>query len=111
MNLAATIVVILVSVCVVMVFLFWPRIKLLLQKRKDKSTMRRVVDANAPSPAQVQDRAERIDPVANAVKPLYKPQDIGHRTGNKRVFITNKGLRTYDTNEKGLPMPTAQSER
>jgi hypothetical protein len=44
------------------------------------------------------------------VKPMYKPTDVGHRTGHKRVFISSKGLRVYDTNEHGWPMPPLKPE-
>lgn len=42
------------------------------------------------------------------LKAMYTPQSVGVRTGNKRLFKTNKGLRVYDTNEKGWPMPETQ---
>lgn len=44
------------------------------------------------------------------VKPMYKPADVGHRTGHKRVFISSKGLKVYDTNEHGWPMPPLKAE-
>lgn len=42
-------------------------------------------------------------------KALYKPQEVGVRTGRKRVFMTNKGLRVYEVNEKNWPMPQRTS--
>ena len=39
------------------------------------------------------------------LKPMYAPKEVGHRSGQERVFITNKGLRVYETNEQGWPMP------
>lgn len=39
------------------------------------------------------------------LKAMYTPQPVGVPTGHKRLFKTNKGLRVYDTNEKGWPLP------
>lgn len=39
------------------------------------------------------------------LKAMYTPQPVGVPTGHKRLFQTNKGLRVYDTNEKGWPLP------
>lgn len=47
----------------------------------------------------------RPDDVEKRVTAMYVPKDVGHRTGRKKVFITNKGLRVYETNEQGLPLP------
>lgn len=38
----------------------------------------------------------------------YKPKLVGHSTGKKRVFVTNKGLRVYDVNEFGMPLPAKE---
>ena len=40
-----------------------------------------------------------------AIQALYVPQEIGQRTGQKRIFSTSKGLRAMDVNQYGLPMP------
>lgn len=44
--------------------------------------------------------------VEKKITAMYVPKDVGHRTGHKKVFITNKGLRVYETNEQGLPVPS-----
>jgi hypothetical protein len=36
---------------------------------------------------------------------LYIPKRIGHPSGKKRVFCTSKGLRVYEVNERGTPLP------
>ena len=36
---------------------------------------------------------------------LYIPQEIGHRSGTRRVFNTSKGLRVFETNYQDFPMP------
>jgi len=48
-------------------------------------------------------------PPEKALTTMYVPKEVGHRTGQARVFITNKGLRVYETNEHGCPMPVPQS--
>jgi hypothetical protein len=40
---------------------------------------------------------------------LYRPKEIGHRTGQTRVFVTNKGLRKYEVNEFNFPMPNSRN--
>ena len=42
------------------------------------------------------------DPVV--MKSLYKPKPVGHLTGEKRVFMTNKGIRVFPVNEQGWPV-------
>jgi len=54
------------------------------------------------------DSAEEAASDRHVLQPMYVPRDIGHRTGHKRVFITNKGLKVYDTNEFGWPMTDAK---
>jgi hypothetical protein len=44
---------------------------------------------------------------AKKMQALYRPKEIGHRTGQTRVFITNKGLRKYEVNEFNYPMPNS----
>lgn len=46
-----------------------------------------------------------VVPPEKALTTMYVPKEVGHRTGHQRVFITNKGLRVYETNEHGWPMP------
>ena len=36
----------------------------------------------------------------------YRPSEVGVRSDNMRVFMTNKGVRLMATNTAGLPMPT-----
>lgn len=48
-------------------------------------------------------------PPEKALATMYVPKEVGHRTGQARVFITNKGLRVYETNEHGWPMPVPQA--
>lgn len=43
--------------------------------------------------------------VKKFMKPMYKPQEVGHRTGHYKLFQTNKGVRRYEVNELGFPMP------
>ena len=50
-----------------------------------------------------------VVPPEKALTTMYVPKDVGHRTGYQRVFITNKGLRVYETNEHGWPMPAGQT--
>ena len=37
--------------------------------------------------------------------PHYQPKESGHRTGQSRLFLTNKGLRSYEVNSEGYPVP------
>lgn len=39
------------------------------------------------------------------ISPHYKPEEVGRRTGVFRVFNTNKGLKTYEINGEGYPLP------
>lgn len=39
------------------------------------------------------------------INPHYKPEEVGRRTGIFRVFNTNKGLKTYEINGEGYPLP------
>lgn len=55
--------------------------------------------APPPPPSDVPDVVEK------RIKPMYIPREVGHRTGQKRVFVTNKGLRAYEVNEHGWPLP------
>lgn len=48
-------------------------------------------------------------PPEKALTTMYVPKEVGHRSGMQRVFLTNKGLRVYETNEHGWPMPTISS--
>lgn len=48
------------------------------------------------------------DPVTRRISRMYVPTETGHRTGTRRVFVTNKGLRVYETNEQGLPLPNSR---
>lgn len=65
----------------------------------------------AGSRSRLKQKAERYEAQSkDAVQALYVPKRVGHRTGKLRVFPTNKGLRVYDTNEWGAPVPdTPQS--
>ena len=36
---------------------------------------------------------------------LYVPKEVGHRTTNRRIFSTNKGLRAYSVNTSNFPLP------
>ena len=53
-----------------------------------------------------QQRAEQ----RRQVSAHYQPRDFGHRTGVYRVFNTNKGLRTYEINSEGYPLPPRPSK-
>jgi len=45
------------------------------------------------------------------VKSLYVPQEVGHRTGKQRLFNSSKGLRLYEVNEFGAPMPQKENHQ
>lgn len=48
----------------------------------------------------------RIPSAKHPPKHGYRPnQDCGTRTGRRCVFSTSKGLRSYEVNEYGMPMP------
>lgn len=53
--------------------------------------------------------AHAVVPPEKALATMYVPKEVGHRTGQQRVFITNKGLRVYETNEHGWPMPPVKA--
>lgn len=40
---------------------------------------------------------------------LYVPQYDPHPSGVHRVFITNKGIRVFDTNEYGIPISRSRA--
>lgn len=43
--------------------------------------------------------------VSKFVKPMYKPQNIGYRTGKYKLFMTNKGIRRCEVNQYNWPLP------
>ncbi len=67
---------------------------------------------DAADPVSVRARprreAKKMAPVPE-VKRLYKPQLVGHSTGVRKVFQTNKGLRIFEVNEYGMPLPRANA--
>lgn len=71
---------------------------------------RAVVVAPAPTTGKPVSAVED-EVVKKFMKPMYKPQEVGHRTGRFKVFQTNKGVRTYEVNELGFPMPNAPAKQ
>jgi hypothetical protein len=71
--------------------------------------LRQVISGKHKSPSAVvveqQQQKRKDDPVLAKVKPMYKPVEVGHRTGREKLFMTSKGLRSYETNEFNFPMP------
>ena len=45
--------------------------------------------------------AQDVEQREYTVKSMYIPKEFGTRTGQKRVFLTNKGLRVFDVNTEG----------
>jgi predicted lipid-binding transport protein (Tim44 family) len=64
----------------------------------------------AASAAHRMPQPKRPGQPADPNKTMYIPKEIGTRTGQKKVFQTNRGLRLYETNEHGFPMPAPKSE-
>ena len=80
-------------ICVVIVFLgflFYSR----------KAHIKSPQKPNAPNTRYRS--AEEIQGRQNIVRAMYVPKDVGHRTGQERVFMTSKGLRSYEVSTDDL---------
>ncbi len=66
-----------------------------------------------PPSAGVPDTAHRepkkVQAPEKALSTMYVPTEVGHPVGRERVFLTNKGLRTYPVNEYGFPLPPTKA--
>jgi nitric oxide reductase large subunit len=99
-NTALFALIVTISLLVTVGLYYWMRTKGMDWFRRSKVVL--------DKPSSSQKKAEK-DPVVAKVTTMYKPVNVGDRTGEKRVFITNKGLRVYDVNSAGLPLPPQKS--
>jgi len=58
----------------------------------------KIINTHYKSPDQVKERQI-------AITSMYIPKAIGDPTGKFRLFNTSKGLRSYEINSMGLPIP------
>jgi Na+-translocating ferredoxin:NAD+ oxidoreductase RnfG subunit len=110
-----SLVILVVLCCVLIVGVYW---YLKLRVKSVKAEKPQLVQQPVVPPPKVNDlentksrTVESIQPIIESkphqivVKPMYVPVETGVRTGEKHVFMTSKGLRVYEVNEFGFPLP------
>lgn len=90
-------------VCIILVILVMAYYWFQLRKKSNLSSTSQPQQQS--SKKQEKRKNQDDDPILAKVKPMYKPAEVGHRSGRQKLFLTSKGLRSYETNEFGFPMP------
>lgn len=92
-------------VCIVLVILVMAYYWFQLRKKPHSSSSTTASTKQSSSKKTENRKNNESDPILAKVKPMYKPAEVGHRSGRQKLFLTSKGLRSYETNEFGFPMP------
>ncbi len=95
-------------VCVILIVLLLAIIawRVWRSREVNKPGSSKFIVPNKQAPSTKYKTPAEVDKVTEAVQAMYQPVEFGTRTGKQQVFRTSKGLRSYDVNEMGMPLPT-----